>query len=62
MRLSKTSAVGIFKEEIEAYKISTGTTVTKDTLIEAWDNYTKRLYIDCFLTKRQYNTWVNPFK
>ena len=62
MRLSKTSAVGTFKEEIEAYKISSGNTVTKDILIELWDIYTQRLYIDCFLTKRQYNTWVNPFK
>jgi len=62
MRLSKKSAIGIFKEEIEAYKIGSGNTVTKDTLIEAWDNYTKNLYNDCFLTERQYNTWVNPFK
>jgi hypothetical protein len=62
MRLSKKSAVGIFKEEIEAYKISTGTTVTKDTLIEAWDNYTQSLYSSLWLTEKQYNTWVNPFK
>jgi len=64
MRLTKKTALSIFKEELKR-RIESGNWIYYNTDVaakrEAWNNYTDSLYKDGMITERQYDTWSNPF-
>lgn len=65
MRLTKKTALSIFKEELNR-RIESGNWIYYNTDVtakrEAWNNYTDSLCKDGMITKRQYDTWSNPFQ
>ena len=64
MKLTKKTALAIFKEELtEATQNGTWTFSKSDVTAkrEAWNNYTDGLCKDGMITEHQYDTWANPF-
>lgn len=62
VRLTKKTALAIFKEQLTANQESYNLIIKdKVALREAWNNYTDSLCKDGMITEHQYDTWSNPF-
>ena len=63
MKLTKATALSIFKEQLvdTSYSFYKGMLNDKPAIREAWNNFTDMLCKDGMITDSQYNRWSNPF-
>lgn len=60
-KMTKAQVLAMFKEEILPYVVTKYGINDRPAKAEAWNNFTDSLCTDGYITRKQNDTWSNPY-